>query len=506
MVTRITNQSQQANSLQNIFRITEKLFKTQQEIATGKRINRPSDDPKGIRDALLLRTNLNQSNQFLKNISNNRIFIEASDTSLQSINLSLIRAKELSVGELGAAASAETRNFAALEIDQLISQVFDAANTKVKNKFIFSGTNFRVQPFSNETSGAIYIGNTETFKIGVANNVNIDFAIPGCKAFATDLNPKITTSTSLSSLNGGIGITAGSFVISDRAGNTANIIVDSTDNIGSLISKINNASVNVTASINSKGNGLQLADTNSIISTALTISEVSGGKTAAELGILGRKDGTLTGSDLNPIITTSTLLPDLECGNGIILNDVKIINGAASATVTLSSANTIGDVLSLINGAGLNVTASINTAGKSLQIKSNNSETVAIVKNLGADETAENLGLGGGKNIFTTLFKLKDALKKNDTAAILASLENLDSSLESVNGSRAIIGAGLSRVNNKGSVHEQEIVNRSEQLSNIEDADIVKSASDLANLEFALQATLGSTAQILQPTLLDFLR
>ena len=68
MVTRITNQAQQANSLQNIFRITEKLFKTQQEIATGKRINRPSDDPAGIRDALLLRTNLNQSNQFVKNI------------------------------------------------------------------------------------------------------------------------------------------------------------------------------------------------------------------------------------------------------------------------------------------------------------------------------------------------------------------------------------------------------------------------------------------------------
>ena len=39
MVTRVTNQAQQANSLQNIFRITEKLFKAQQEIATGKRIN-----------------------------------------------------------------------------------------------------------------------------------------------------------------------------------------------------------------------------------------------------------------------------------------------------------------------------------------------------------------------------------------------------------------------------------------------------------------------------------
>ncbi|MEE3253842.1 MAG: flagellar hook-associated protein FlgL [Nitrospinota bacterium] len=506
MVTRVTNQAQQANSLQNIFRITEKLFKAQQEIATGKRINRPSDDPTGIRDSLLLRTNLNQSNQYIKNIVNNRIFIEASDTSLNSINLSLIRAKELSVGELGGVASAETRNFAALEIDQLISQVFDSANTKVKNRFIFSGTNFRVKPFSSEASGAVYTGNSEAFKVGVANNVSIDFAIPGCKALATDLNPQITSNTNLSSLNGGIGITEGTFSISDRAGNTANINVSSTDNIGRLISKINNASVNVTASITSNGRGLQLTDTNNVVSKALTISEVSGGTTAAELGILGKKNGTLTGFDLNATLTASTLIPDLECGNGIILNDVKIVNGAASATVTLSSANTIGDILDTINGAGLNVTASINSAGKSLQIKSNDSKTVAIATNIGTDETAETLGLGGGKNVFTTLFKLSEALKKNDTAAILASLGTLDSSLESVNNSRAIIGASLSRVDNKGIVHEQEVVNQSAQLSKIEDADIVKSASDLANLEFALQATLGSTAQILQPTLLDFLR
>jgi len=103
MVTRVTSQAQQANSLQNIFRITEDLFKAQQEIATGKRINRPSDDPAGMRDALLLRTGVNQANQFIRNIDNNRIFIQAGDTSLQSIDLNLIRAKELAVSELGGA-------------------------------------------------------------------------------------------------------------------------------------------------------------------------------------------------------------------------------------------------------------------------------------------------------------------------------------------------------------------------------------------------------------------
>ena len=506
MVTRVTSQAQQANSLQNIFRITENLFKAQQEISTGKRINRPSDDPAGMRDALLLRTGVNRANQFIRNIDNNRIFIQAGDTSLQSIDLNLIRAKELAVSELGGASTAETRGFAASELDEIISQVFGTANTKVKNQFIFSGTNFRVQPFSAEASGAIYLGNSESFQVGVANNISVDFSIPGSQVLTADLNPQLTSSILVSSLNGGAGITPGSISVSDRAGNTASISVSSTDTIGGLISKINSAGVNVTASINSSGNGLQLVDNSTVITQSMTISEVSGGSTATELGILGKRDGTLSGSDLNPVMTTSTLISNLEGGNGLTLNDINIVNGAASGTVTLSSATTMGDVINLINNAGLNVTASINSAGNSLQITSTNSSTVAVVRNVGTDETAESLGLGGGKNIFTTLFKLRDAFQKDDTSAILASLDTLDSSLASINNSRAIIGASLSRVDNSNFVHAQEMVYRSEQLSKIEDADIIKSASDLANLEFALQATLGATAQILQPTLLDFLR
>jgi flagellar hook-associated protein 3 FlgL len=310
----------------------------------------------------------------------------------------------------------------------------------------------------------------------------------------------------VSSLNGGAGITPGSISVSDRTGNTASILVNSTDTVGNLISRINSAGVNVTASINSNGNGLQLVDNSTVITQSMTVSEVSGGSTAMELGILGKRDGTLSGSDLNPTMTSSTRISNLDGGNGLTLNDINIVNGTASGAITLSSATTLGDIINLINNAGSNVTASINSAGNSLQITSNDSSTVAVVRNIGTDETAESLGLGGGKNIFATLFKLRDAFEKDDTSAILASLDTLDSSLASINNSRAIIGASLSRLDNSNYVHVQEVVDRTAQLSKIEDADIIKSASDLANLQFALQATLSSTAQILQPTLLDFLR
>jgi len=229
-------------------------------------------------------------------------------------------------------------------------------------------------------------------------------------------------------------------------------------------------------------------------------------ESSVELGILGQRDGNISGSDLNPTVTSATLISDLNDGDGLTLNQINIVNGSASGTITLSSATTIGDVISLINNSSFNVTASINSAGNSMLINSNSSSTVAIVNNVGTDETAENLGLGGGKNVFTTLFKLRDALRADDAFGILASLENLDSTLASVNNNRAVIGASLKRVDLTDFVLDQNIVNQTEQLAEIEDADVVKSISDLANLEFALQATLAATAQVLQPTLLDFLR
>jgi flagellar hook-associated protein 3 FlgL len=132
MVTRVTSQAQQSNSLRNIFRITEDLFKTQQEIASGKRINKPSDDPAGLRDALSLRTSIARSNQFVRNVDNNRIYLQSGESALDSVNINLVRAKELAAQSMGALGTAETRGYAVNELDQIIAQTIESANIKVK--------------------------------------------------------------------------------------------------------------------------------------------------------------------------------------------------------------------------------------------------------------------------------------------------------------------------------------------------------------------------------------
>jgi len=54
--------------------------------------------------------------------------------------------------------------------------------------------------------------------VQIEEDINVKVNIPGSEVLGTDLNPDLNTSTNVSDLNGGTGITAGSFSITDRAG------------------------------------------------------------------------------------------------------------------------------------------------------------------------------------------------------------------------------------------------------------------------------------------------
>jgi flagellin-like hook-associated protein FlgL len=374
--------------------------------------------------------------------------------------------------------------------------------------YIFSGTDVNTTPFELSASGAVYIynGNSDNLMIQIEEDINVKVNIPGSEVLGTDLDPNLNTSTNVSELNGGSGIASGAISITDRAGISGTVTITSSMTLANVITAIDNVSSNLTASINSSGNGITITDTSSIIKNSLTVSEVDGGTTALSLGIVGTKDGNIEGMDLNAALSTSTLISELNGGDGLTLGDINIINGAASGVVSLSSATTIANVISLINNSGNNVTASIDSAGSSLQVISNSSSTIAVVSNVGTDTTAEELGIGGGRNVINTLFKLKQAMEYDDTFAILGSLANLDSGLETINESRAIYGAVARRIMSTEATHQQNIVNLKDQMSNIEGADLVAAASEFAAMEAALQAALSSTARIIQPSLLDFLR
>ncbi|MEE9171240.1 MAG: hypothetical protein V3U73_15890, partial [bacterium] len=109
-------------------------------------------------------------------------------------------------------------------------------------------------------------------------------------------------------------------------------------------------------------------------------------------------------------------------------------------------------------------------------------------------------------NVFTALDSLREALERNDTSGITASFANLNEALDTVLHARAEYGALVRTMDTLEIGHGADEVSEISQLSAVEDSDFVKDASDIAALQLALEATLNTTARVLQPSLLDFLR
>jgi flagellar hook-associated protein 3 FlgL len=505
---RVTNQSSQQTALNNIFRISEDLSNTQNSISSGKRIQRFSDDPSGTRQVLSTRTSISQNNQFIRNINNNKGFVSNADTALETITLSLIKAKELVVSQLGGTATATTRSFTAEEVRGIVSQTVVTANSKIGNRFLFAGDKVDVSPFSVSASGAVYQGNSGEISLTIGESTRLQLNLAGGDVFSVDLNPTVDSNTVLSDLNNGQGITEGSFVLNDRAGNSATVTVNAGGTVDSVITTINNAGLNITASINDSNSGIKLTDSSSLINQSLSVTESNSGSTAQSLGLIGERNGTMQGMDLNPQINRSTTLSQLNGGQGLDLTAINITNGSASGTVSFSSLNSsssIGDALDLMNNAGLNITAGIGSDGKGLKIVSNSLSTVAIAREVGAGNSAELLGLGGGRNILSILLQTQQALERNDPFALIALTDSLDTALNSLSGSRASLGTVTRRLEDNEFSLEKELVDKTERLSDIEDIDFAQAASNLAALELAFQSTLAATARIIQPTLLNFL-
>jgi flagellar hook-associated protein 3 FlgL len=94
---RVTSSMLINNFLRNLNDNLARLERTQNRLATGKRISRPSDDPSGLAYSMGLRANLAALERYEKNVDTAQSWLEATDSALDSATNILHRAKELAV-------------------------------------------------------------------------------------------------------------------------------------------------------------------------------------------------------------------------------------------------------------------------------------------------------------------------------------------------------------------------------------------------------------------------
>ena len=175
---RITNKMTATTIKRNVFRQSERLLHSQEILASGKRINRPSDDPVGIGKVLDYRKSLASLAQYDRNIQQAKNRIEFMETTLENVEELIGDAKNWAVNQAGSATA--DRAAAISNVQHLREQILQLANAKMGNNYIFSG--FKTDTPAFDANGN-YNGNNGYFSVLTSDNAEMQIEADGHRIF-----------------------------------------------------------------------------------------------------------------------------------------------------------------------------------------------------------------------------------------------------------------------------------------------------------------------------------
>lgn len=146
--------------LANMLEQQKRLSDIQQQVATGKRIIRPSDDPTGAAQILRLEQAVASTEQFQRNADAalNRLTLE--ETTLSSVEESLLRIREIAVQASNSTLSTSDRSALAQEVRERLDELIAFGNTRDANQeYLFAGNMVSTRPFAKAADGTfVYSG------------------------------------------------------------------------------------------------------------------------------------------------------------------------------------------------------------------------------------------------------------------------------------------------------------------------------------------------------------
>jgi flagellar hook-associated protein 3 FlgL len=156
------------------------------QMASGRRVNIPSDDPSAAAILIQNQAQSDQADQFLRSADSIQAQLQTTDSTLNSVVLALQRA--ISLGVQGATGTLSDANRASLvsELQGIEEQLISLANLSFQGQFVFAGTATQTQPFvadGAQPSGVRYDGNAGTNTVAVGSGLHMQVNLPGSQIF-----------------------------------------------------------------------------------------------------------------------------------------------------------------------------------------------------------------------------------------------------------------------------------------------------------------------------------
>ncbi len=185
-----------------------RLAEIQERISAGNRLLRPSDDPSGAAHILRLEQSLAVTDQYQRNADNalNRLTLE--ESTLDSVQDSLIRIKELAISGMNPVIGDDGRAAIAQEVRERLNELVSLANTKDSNQeYLFSGYKVTTKPFTQAANGSfIYSGDQGQRALQISSGRQMMDSDSGNDTFVNMKNGNGTFQSSANGANTGTGV------------------------------------------------------------------------------------------------------------------------------------------------------------------------------------------------------------------------------------------------------------------------------------------------------------
>lgn len=183
---RITQRLMVERSLTAMQTGAARLARSQEQLSTGRQINRPSDSPTGTNSAMRLREELSAASQHARNASDGLAWLGRTDNTPTSMVDGTRRARDLILQGANGATGPQAREALATELDQIRESMLSLANTQHLGRPIFGGTTDGSTAYDT-TTGA-YIGQPAPSEIRrtVGNGVEVAINTVGPDAFTAN--------------------------------------------------------------------------------------------------------------------------------------------------------------------------------------------------------------------------------------------------------------------------------------------------------------------------------
>lgn len=395
------------------------LLRSQTQLATSKRVARPSDDPVAAALINVLESRLATTDQRARNLQHADSVLGQLDTALGHITDSAQGAKEVALSQIGVGSDAQTRASQAVVISSLIDTVYNSLNRDYAGIHFFGGKRTGEAPVSSFFGGYRYQGEGAGLYTDMGPGLGFPITIGADRAIGAmtakqggtvNLNPNLTSATRISDLRGPAGeiTSVGTLHITVNDGSTdttVDVDLSGAQSMGDINTAIESAiraaspgafSVAFPNGTGFNGGRMQLNGISA--GYTITFSDGPSGQVATALGLGGHNFTTAAGTnlaapDLNPRLTDSQPLSAMAPSSALSYGTITFRNGGRAGSITTNAGMTIGELKEAVARLNLGIRVDISASGDSLDIINEVSGFKMSIEESGGGSAASTLGL-----------------------------------------------------------------------------------------------------------------